>query len=130
MALSINKLQIDSRKQVDHILESNHIEINTRRLLLKNLYWFNDNELRFRINISVINNYIQELMAFDVEDSYWEGSAYFIKGEKSDYIMPSDSQIIKKYFPNSQILNIKEAQHWVHFDQKKSFIDTINKILK
>ena len=53
----------------------------------------------------------------------------FLLGGDSNYINDNDLIIIKEKFPNSILIDIFEAGHWVHFDQRKKFIDTIKKIL-
>ena len=55
---------------------------------------------------------------------------YFLSGSKSDYINDADSQSIAQIFPVYEIVNIKNAGHWIHVDQKEYFLNTINKILK
>ena len=55
---------------------------------------------------------------------------YCLSGSKSDYINDADSQSIAQIFPVYEIVNIKNAGHWIHVDQKEYFVNTINKILK
>ena len=45
----------------------------------------------------------------------------FIRGEKSNYILDSDTAEIKKHFPDSEIKTIAGAGHWVHADKPKEF---------
>ena len=52
-----------------------------------------------------------------------------LKGENSEYIKESDKLIIKEFFPNFRIHKINQA-HYLHFDNKESFLKTINEILK
>ena len=58
------------------------------------------------------------------------GKCHFLKGENSEYIKESDKLIIKEFFPNFRIHKINQAGHWLHFDNKESFLKTINEILK
>ena len=46
----------------------------------------------------------------------------FIKGKKSDYINDSNYQIIDNQFPNSKIVEISNAGHWVHADNLNDFV--------
>ena len=55
---------------------------------------------------------------------------YFLSGSKSTYIQSSDIKYISKSFPLYKIIEIENAGHWVHFDQKELFLSVINKILK
>ena len=76
-----------------------------------------------------LQNSIEELMSFNYLDFYWDGLSYFIRGGESNYILDSDFKLIKKYFSNSKLITVDEANHWVHFDQKEKFIETVNNII-
>ena len=68
-------------------------------------------------------------MSFNYSDVSWDGLTYFIRGRESNYILDVDFSLIEEYFLNSEIITIEAANHWVHFDQKKTFIDVIRKII-
>ncbi len=126
--IEINNAQLSSRKKAQLILEKKKIDNRTIHFLLKNLFWRNG-KLHFRFNINVIENSIEELMSFNYLDFSWDGLSYFIRGGESNYILDSDFKLIKKYFLNYKLITVDEANHWVHFDQKEKFIDTIKKII-
>ena len=126
--IEINNSQLNSRKKAQLILENQKVDDRTIQFLLKNLFW-KDEKLQFRFNINTLENYIEELMSFNYLDFNWDGLSYFIKGGESNYILDSDYKLIKKYFLNSKLITIDKANHWVHFDQKEKFIDTIKKII-
>jgi pimeloyl-ACP methyl ester carboxylesterase len=48
--------------------------------------------------------------------------ALFIRSGKSKYINAEDEPLIRELFPQSQILTIAEASHWVHADQPEEFL--------
>jgi pimeloyl-ACP methyl ester carboxylesterase len=54
----------------------------------------------------------------------------FLKGEKSDYILPSDEENIFTLFPNAKIVSIKDAGHWVHAENPVDFISETSIFLK
>jgi len=126
--IEINNAQLNSRKKAQLILENKSIDNKTIHFLLKNLFWKED-KLKFRFNINAIENSIDELMNFKYFDSSWNGSCFFIRGSQSNYILDSDRALIKKYFLNSKLITIDNANHWVHFDQKEKFIKTVNNII-
>ena len=41
---------------------------------------------------------------------------FFFKGEKSSYINLSDHKLIYSFFPNAEVIEIKNAGHWLHRD--------------
>jgi pimeloyl-ACP methyl ester carboxylesterase len=48
-----------------------------------------------------------------------------VSGENSDYILPQDAFSIKQQFPNSEIVKIKNAGHWIHADNPKDFMEIV-----
>lgn len=126
--VEINKAKLNSRKKAQQILESKYIDIKIIKFLLKNLFWKGE-ELKFRFNINAIEKSIEDLMNFDYLQYSWTGSCYFIRGGKSNYILDSDNTLIKKYFLNSKLITIDNANHWVHFDQKEKFLDIVKNII-
>ena len=127
--IKINNANLNSRKQAQLNLEDQKIDNQTIQFLLKNLFW-KDEKLQFRFNINAIENSIEELMNFNYLDNTWSGVCFFIRGSESNYILDSDKNLIKKYFLNSKLLTIANANHWVHFDQREQFIVELKKILK
>ena len=127
--IKINNANLKSRKQAQLNLENQKIDNQTIQFLLKNLFW-KDEKLQFRFNINAIENSIEELMSFNYLDNTWSGVCFFIRGSESNYILDSDKNLIKKYFLNSKLLTIANANHWVHFDQREQFIVELKKILK
>jgi len=129
LLVTLNGEKIKSRKKVEQKLKNANVDLPTVQFLSKNLYWINDEELKFRFNIDTLNKYNTELMGFDFLNNCWSGQTIFIKGDQSNYISSSDSEKIKLLFPNFEIINIKNAGHWVHFDQREGFLKTMELIL-
>jgi len=126
---AINQSKIRRRKDVETTLIQKGLDNNTIQFLLKSLFWINDKELKFRFNIDSLNLHVDKLMDFDIKHKCWNGLSYFIKGQNSNYILDSDYSIIKSFFSNFELINIPNSGHWVHFDQKNIFLNTINNIL-
>ncbi len=53
----------------------------------------------------------------------------FIKGARSDYISFGDYDDIKHYFPQSQIITIPDAGHWLHAEQAERFLVEVTQFL-
>lgn len=49
----------------------------------------------------------------------------FIRGSKSDYILNEDRDLLKMHFPNSNLLTIRDAGHWVHAEQYENFMKSL-----
>ena len=53
------------------------------------------------------------------------GPTLFVRGENSRYILDEDIPHIKDLFPNSSLVTIKNAGHWVHADAPEAFAKTV-----
>jgi esterase len=120
---------VNSRQQVEEVLGVYLSDIGTKQFLLKNLYWENlDNKkLAWRFNLPVISRNLEKILnGFDsvVEKSNVE--TLFLKGEASDYILPSDMPHIKSIFPNASLAIIQNAGHWLHAENPNGFVSAVN----
>ena len=57
------------------------------------------------------------------------GPTLFIRGDRSEYVMPNDFPVIKKHFPNASLETIDNAGHWLHAENPKQFFDKTLKFL-
>jgi esterase len=113
---SINFEEVISRKQAEDVLQHSIDDIGTRQFLLKNIYWISDGKLAWRFNLNVISNLIEivgEATPSDVQ-KVCNIETLFIKGEKSAYIKLDDELSIQQQYPNSKVITISNAGHWVH----------------
>ncbi len=116
--------QLSNRKEAEEILEQ-HIESDgVRQFLLKNLYWKEKGELAWRMNIKVLEDQMSEILSA-VPEKIVKTPTLFIRGELSNYILDDDFQEIQDVFPDSDILTIENAGHWVHAEAPERFINEI-----
>ncbi|MEO0901566.1 MAG: hypothetical protein AAFY00_05925 [Bacteroidota bacterium] len=47
----------------------------------------------------------------------------FLRGDRSEYILPHDYEEIRKHFPNAQIETVEKAGHWLHAENPKQFFE-------
>ena len=125
-----NPDQLKSRKEADELMAKYLPDTDTRQFLLKNLYWDEDQKLRWKFNYDVI----KEKIAIVSEETPMpqvpiEIPALFIKGEKSEYIFPADIKLIKARFSNAELITIPCAGHWAHADQPQLFFKTVSEFL-
>ena len=120
---------IKTRKEADIHLSEYVTETQVRQFLLKNLYWITQGRLGLRLNISVLKNSSEEISKEIEFSKTYNNYVLFVKGENSDYIVDEDLKLISKYFPKSKVKKIKNAGHWVHVENHKDFIHTINTFL-
>lgn len=123
-------LQSNSRKEAYNIL-MNYVNDNTIvNFLLKGFFMSQDNTPKFKFNIHALEKNIKYLLGSLKKHNNFNGMTYFLSGSRSDYIQQSDIQDISQLFPRNEIIQINNAGHWIHFDAKEQFLDTVKTILK
>jgi esterase len=127
---SIDPLLIRSRKEADIMLQSAIPQLQIRQFLLKNLKTEGEGNYRWTLNLDALSDHMDHLSASilsgDTEHLIPSPvTALFVKGEKSPYIREEDIGLIKKTFPQSRIVTIPKAGHWVHAEQPDLLLRTV-----
>lgn len=121
---AINLDEINDRREAKAILEKYIPDLAVQQFLLKNLYWKNKGELAWRMNIPVLEAKMNEILSALPQQECFVPTL-FIKGALSNYILESDSDELENYFPDSEIINVKNAGHWVHAEAPQRFLETV-----
>ena len=112
---------ISSRTEADEHLSEHLKDWSIRQFLLKNLYWVNKGTLGFRFNLDILKDRMEEIGENIQTTDSFNGPTLFLRGSKSEYILPNDYPEIKKHFPNAKIETIDNAGHWLHAENPKMF---------
>ncbi len=128
-ALSENESARKSRGEADEFLGTYISDWGTRQFLLKNLYWQKDKILALRVNLPVLTQEVENIGEALPTQTVYEGEVLFLNGLKSDYITPEDKPLIQAHFPNSQIIGIKNAGHWLHAENPEGFFKEVMQFL-
>ena len=115
--------QISSRKQADEALSQNLPDFGIRQFLLKNLYWVEQGKLGLRFNLDVLKNKMEEIGENINASSEFRGKTLFVRGDRSEYILPNDFSQIRKHFPSAQIETVDNAGHWLHAENPVQFFE-------
>ena len=126
---NIDLKSVKSRQEADKILEEKVPELPVRQFLLKNLDRA-DEGFKWRINLPVITDKIDNVGEGLDEKVVIERPFLFIRGDQSNYIREKDEELIRKQFPDSRIVTIHGAGHWLHAEKPKEFAITIKEFLK
>jgi len=127
--LKVDLSVIQSRKDAESILKHDLHDAGTLQFLLKNLFWKDDGSgekrLAWRFNLDVISRNLDEILAPTLPESTCETESLFLRGSKSPYILEEDALEIALVFPNSSIVTIENAGHWVHADQPAAMYEAV-----
>ena len=120
---------IKSRGEVEEILSQYIPEKPVIQFLTKNLYWTDEKKLAWRFNLNTLQEHYTDFVANAIKYGVFSGDTLFIAGEKSNYRLPQDEFIIKQQFPNSKIVKIRGAAHWVQADNPVDFNHVVKEFL-
>ncbi len=120
---SIDTGKIKSRAEADKLLQEYIHEERIRMFILKNLRRDEKGGFRWAININAIEDNLNFIFDSIKSSSAFTKPSLFIRGGKSDYIRRQDEKIIKELFPNSKIVTIEGASHWVHAEAPDKFFE-------
>lgn len=125
--LDLNKIK--TREEASELLSVYIKDLGTRQFLLKNLYWVRNSELGFRVNLPVLTEKNAEIGKSLAEDAVYQGNTLFLRGAKSGYIDQMDEILIKNHFPNSEIVTVSNAGHWLHAENPNEFYSFVMNFL-
>jgi esterase len=129
--LSVDLLALKSRNHAaEHLQEKLNANTAIIQFLLKNLYRTDSGLFKWRLNLMALKMNINRILEGIDPEQVISTKTLFIKGSESNYILKDDSEQIKKQFPNSQIVTIENANHWVHAHAPVEFEKTLRIFLK
>jgi esterase len=121
---------VETRDQVQDILMSHLNDLGTVLFLMKNLSRRKEGGFEWKMNLPLLyRDYDNILSAIDF-DSPCDIDTLFIRGGNSHYILDEDIPAIKAALPNSKIVTIPDAGHWVHVDKPIELFDQIIAFIK
>lgn len=121
---------LSSRAEVDQTLKNYIPDMGVRMFLMKNLYWRAKGQLGLRLNLgSLVKNVSEIGVPLDPDKRYY-GETLFLKGQKSNYILKEDHTSIQSQFPNSKLVEIADAGHWLHAENPEDFLKDVLDFVK
>lgn len=127
-AIDLKTLQ--SRTQADGILANWVDDEIVRQFLLGNLFRSEEGNFAWRINLPVIRDSYPLLRAAVSGPDAYRGEALFVRGERSDYVLPEYEPAIRELFPSAVIETVPHAGHWLHAEKPDTFYSIVSKFLR
>lgn len=123
---ALDEAKLTSRGDAEDFLGDYIQETGVKLFLLKNLYWKTKDKLSLRMNLDVLKEKIDSIGEALHQGAIYNGPSLFISGENSDYIQKEDENLIREHFPKAEIVEIKEAGHWVHAENMEAFYKAVH----
>jgi esterase len=118
-----------NRTDIDAALAQTIDDVAVRQFLLKNVTRGDVGEFRWKFNLEVIRRCYPKIISGPDLHTVFPNPVLFVRGEKSRYISDEDMPHIKKLYPASEVITIKNATHWVHADAPDEFIAKVRAFL-
>lgn len=93
------------------------IKIKRRSILPKR----RKNLLRWKSNAPMMSKYMNQV-AGEVPLSVCKLPVLLIRGDNSEFTLEQDLHLFSDLYPNSQIITIRDASHWVFVDKPAQFV--------
>ena len=124
--------KILSREEVDDFMAQKIDDERIRQFLLKNVAKNKETKMFYwRVNAEVLYSHLDEIVSgvnknwLDDRIPIISYPVIFIRGMKSKYILPEDEPMIKEIYPDSRIIDIPDAGHWLHAEQPELFMKAV-----
>jgi pimeloyl-ACP methyl ester carboxylesterase len=86
-------------------------------------------EKRWRLNLDVLEADMAKIVGFPQVSGSFAGTALFLSGADSDYVLPAHRPTIKQLFPQAKFAKIPGAGHWLHAQKPREFAASVTAFL-
>jgi esterase len=126
--MSLNPGAFRSRQEVDSALSGKMPDFAVRQFLMKNLARDSAGSFFWKANLDAISKNYEEIAGEIRSSAPFLNPTLFVKGERSHYVLESDTPNILELFPKARIVSI-DAGHWVHAESPARFADVVQQFL-
>jgi len=88
-----------------------------------------DGSMGWRFNLAGLERNYPQFLAAPRGATPYHGPTLFIKGERSDYMQPEHTPMIRALFPRARIHQIAGAGHWLHAEKPARFATLVRNFL-
>lgn len=133
--LSVDLAQYNTRTEIETELAKTITDAAIRQFIMKNVHRNADHSFNWKLNLKALSNALPEIMgSIHLEKVLAHKEpihipTLFIRGGRSNYLLPEHYAEIKTYFSEAQIETIPNAGHWVHAEQPVLFEQTVTHFL-
>lgn len=126
---SLELHSFQNRQEIDQALSNWVNSAAVRQFLVKNV-GRDDEGYRWKFNhAALLMNYGKLIAEVGMEYPF-EGPTLFIRGSASDYILDRDWPVLQNFFPNSELVTLTGAGHWLHAEQPDRICDEVSLFFK
>ena len=123
-AMSLVSARPDSdRRETARLLEERLADPALVSLLLMHRERLPEGQWGWRLGLEdIVAGYPDILASLAADPGRWAGPALFLRGERSNYVLPEHHSRIRALFADARIETIPDAGHWLHAEKPALFI--------
>jgi esterase len=125
----IDLSRYNSFGDVDTALAGKITDRAVRQFVLKNLARGEHGRLRWKLHLEAIYQNYDKLLPELVPQRVFPKPTLFIRGGRSSYIEDNDTELIRQFFTQAEIVTLSKADHWVHIDAPDEFFQKVHNFL-
>jgi len=127
---SLDLPRYNSFGEADAALAEKIPDASLRQFLLKNLARDESGRLRWKIHLEAIERNYDKLLRGLAPKRTFDKPSLFIRGGRSNYIADDGARLIRRIFPQAEIVTLPQAGHWIHVDLPEEFFQTVVNFLR
>jgi len=122
---------IKTRQEIEFQLKNLFTSERLVNFFLKNIKRSEFDRFSWKFNFPAIRYNFNALFGeeSDFSDIKFVTPTLFIRGDRSEYILPEDELAINNSFKHVEIQTIENAGHWIHADSPDIFKNSVKKFL-
>jgi pimeloyl-ACP methyl ester carboxylesterase len=125
---AVDIANITRRSEAEKKLSDSVEDAASRAFLVQSLE-LSEKGARWMLNLDALAGNMDNIIGFPEDSGVFQNDVLFIKGGLSDYVLPEHMPKIKQLFPNVAVQEIEGANHWVHAEKPRAFIEMTAKFL-
>ncbi|WP_375003601.1 alpha/beta fold hydrolase [Aeromicrobium sp. CTD01-1L150] len=119
---------LETRGEADAQLAEPIASATVRGFLLQNLRRASDG-FHWQANLDLLRRDLADIGDWPAVDSSFDHPVLWVAGERSHYVRDEHDETMRRLFPQTRLVTIKGAGHWVHSEQPEAFASALKVFL-
>ncbi|WP_040160438.1 alpha/beta fold hydrolase [Nigerium massiliense] len=119
------------RKEADAALRDSGVaDAGVRQFLLQSLRHRPEGGFGWQFNLDMLARSLPQVSGWpDVLDGRYDRPVLWVRGARSDYVTEANYPQMMRLFPQTALLTVQDAGHWVHSEQPQAVIEGLRNFL-
>ncbi len=124
----VDLASLGSRREAEEQLRDPIPDDGVRHFLLTNLR-ARDDGFAWQPDLALLRRELPAIGGFPDLEGVFDHPVLWVAGERSDYVLPEHAPQMRRLFPRTRAVTLKDAGHWVHAEQPEAFVSALRVFL-